>query len=266
MDVVFETVVPKVYEKELALNIETGTTKIPVVVTPWPSGSSLYSCVMKNSGDSVAMKILAHRLSIVFVDLRNSKFAHGNLNPRNVYYDPLSYDFKLYDYDNMIIPDCQIGFLKRPDENYVYPNKLQYTTLNGDDFAITTILLSLKAISIDSNLLIRDNNNVLVFTKADFANIAKSPLTASLPSLLEDSDFRSLYSLFAVVLDKGFLQPELVEKLNINNPCIEEAKSLYKEGEALKDLGYYEESAKKFHRAAFLGYSPANSSQMSLSG
>ena len=251
-------VIPKVYENELSVTIETGIAKLPVVVTPWPSGSSLYSCVMKNAGDSVAINMLAHRLSKVFVNLRNRNFVHGNLNPRNIYYDPVSYDFKLYDYDDMVIPDCNIGFVKRRDENYVFPNKTKLTIQNADDFAMTTILLSLKAISINSDLLNRDNNNAFVFTKADFMNIAKSKITASLPELLENSEFRSLYSLFAVVLDKGILQAEMVEKLNINNPYVDEALSLYQEGVVLKEMGNYEQAAKKFNRASFLGNYPSN--------
>lgn len=248
----------KVYENELSVVIETGTAKLPVVVTPWPAGSSLYSYVMKNSDDSVSINMLAHRLSKVFVNLRNRKLAHGNLNPRNIYYDPLSYEFKLYDYDNMYIPDCQIGFLKKRDENYAFPNKTQYTIQNADDFAITTILLSLKTISINSNLLNRDNNNAFVFTKADFMNIARSTITTSLPALLENSDFRSLYSLFAVVLDKGILQTDMVEKLNIGNPCIDEALFLFQEGVVLKEMGNYEQAAKKFNRASFMGNFPSN--------
>ena len=153
----------------------------------------------------------------------------------------------------MYIPDCQIGFLKKRDENYAFPNKTQYTIQNADDFAITTILLSLKTISINSNLLNRDNNNAFVFTKADFMNIARSTITTSLPTLLENSDFRSLYSLFAVVLDKGILQTEMVEKLNIGNPCIDEALSLFQEGVVLKEMGNYEQAAKKFNRASFMG-------------
>lgn len=249
---------PKVYENELSVIIETGTAKLPVVVTPWPAGFSLYSYVMKNAGDSVSINMLAHRLSKVFVDLRNRKFVHGNLNPRNIYYDPLSYDFKLYDYDNMYIPDCQIGFLKKRDENYSFPNKTQYTIQNADDFAITTILLSLKTISLNSNLLNREKNNAFVFTKADFMNIARSTITSSLPVLLENSDFRSLYSLFAVVLDKGTLQTEMVERLNISNPYVDEALSLYQEGVVLKEMGNYEQAAKKFNRASFMGNFPSN--------
>lgn len=248
----------KVYENELSVVIETGTAKLPVVVTPWPTGFSLYSYVMKNAEDSVSINMLVHRLSKVFVDLRNSELAHGNLNPRNIYYDPLSYEFKLYDYDNMCIPDCQIGLLKKRDENYAFHNKTQYTIQNSDDFAITTILLSLKAISINSKLLNRDNNNAFVFTKADFMNIARSKITASLPALLDSSDFRSLYSLFAVVLDKGILQTEIVEKLNIGNPYIDEALSLFQEGVVLKKKGNYEQASKKFNRASFMGNFPAN--------
>lgn len=251
-------VIPKVYENELSVTIETGIAKLPVVVTPWPTGSSLYSCVMKNSGDSVAMNMLAYRLSKVFVNLRNRNLVHGNLNPRNIYYDPISYDFKLYDYDDMVIPDCNIGFVKRRDENYVFPNKAQLTIQNADDFAMTAILLSLKAISINSDLLNRDNNNAFVFTKADYMNIAKSKITNSLPVLLENSDFRSLYSLFAVVLDKGTLQSEMVEKLNISNPYVDEALSLYQEGVVLKEMGNYEQAAKKFNRASFMGNFPSN--------
>ena len=251
-------VIPKVYENELSITIETGIAKLPVVVTPWPTGSSLYSCVMKNSGDSVAMNMLAYRLSKIFVNLRNRNLVHGNLNPKNIYYDPITYDFKLYDYDDMVIPDCNIGFVKRRDENYVFPNKTKLTIQNADDFAMTTILLSLKAISINSDLLNRDNNNAFVFTKADFLNIARSTITTSLPVLLENNDFRSLYSLFAVVLDKGTLQTEMVEKLNINNPYVDEALSLYQEGVVLKEMGNYEQAAKKFNRASFMGNFPSN--------
>lgn len=248
----------KVYENELSIVIETGTAKLPVVVTPWPAGTSLYSYVIKNAGDSVAINMLAYRLSKMFVDLRNRKFAHGNLNPRNIYFDPLSYEFKLYDYDNMFIPDCKIGFLKRQDENYMFPNKTQCTIQNADDFAITTILLSLKTISINSNLLNRDNNSAFVFTKADFMNIARSTITSSLHVLLENSDFRSLYSIFAVVLDKGILQTEMVEKLILSNPYLDEALSLFQEGVALKEMGNYEQAAKKFNRASFMGNLPSN--------
>ena len=183
-------VIPKVYDNELLMDIETGTTKIPVVLTDWPGGCSLYTYVLKNYNDHVRINMLAHRLSKIFTQLRKSNYVHGNLNSKNIYIDMLTEDIYLYDYDYMRVPGNMKVNEGMCDENYSYPGNATFSSVTADDFAMTSILLSLVAIGIESKLFRNDKtSNALLFKKSDYLNIAKSSLTDYLPSLLENTLF-----------------------------------------------------------------------------
>ena len=246
-------VIPKVYDNELLMDIETGTTKIPVVLTDWPGGCSLYTYVLKNYNDHVRINMLAHRLSKIFTQLRKSNYVHGNLNSKNIYIDMLTEDIYLYDYDYMRVPGNMKVNEGMCDENYSYPGNATFSSVNADDFAMTSILLSLVAIGIESKLFRNDKtSNALLFKKSDYLNIAKSSLTDYLPSLLENTLFRNLYSIFVIVLDKGVLPDDKADLLFIENPYVSESNSIYEEGSQLFEYMRYEEAAKKFKEASLL--------------
>ena len=246
-------VIPKVYDNELLMDIETGTTKIPVVLTDWPVGCSLYTYVLKNYNDNVRINMLAHRLSKIFTQLRKSNYVHGNLNSKNIYIDMLTEDIYLYDYDYMRVPGNMKVNEGMCDENYSYPGNATFSSVTADDFAMTSILLSLVAIGIESKLFRNDKtSNALLFKKSDYLNIAKSSLTDYLPSLLENTLFRNLYSIFVIVLDKGVLPDDKADLLFIENPYVSESNSIYEEGSQLFEYMRYEEAAKKFKEASLL--------------
>lgn len=246
-------VIPKVYDNELLIDIETGTTKIPVVLTDWPGGCSLYTYVLKNYNDHVRINMLAHRLSKIFTQLRKSNYVHGNLNSKNIYIDMLTEDIYLYDYDYMRVPGNMKVNEGMCDENYSYPGNATFSSVTADDFAMTSILLSLVAIGIESKLFRNDKtSNALLFKKSDYLNIAKSSLTDYLPSLLENTLFRNLYSIFVIVLDKGVLPDDKADLLFIENPYVSESNSIYEEGSQLFEYMRYEEAAKKFKEASLL--------------
>lgn len=246
-------VIPKVYDNELLMDIETGTTKIPVVLTDWPGGCSLYTYVLKNYNDHVRINMLAHRLSKIFTQLRKSNYVHGNLNSKNIYIDMLTEDIYLYDYDYMRVPGNMKVNEGMCDENYSYPGNATFSSVTADDFAMTSILLSLVAIGIESKLFRNDKtSNALLFKKSDYLNIAKSSLTDYLPSLLENTLFRNLYSIFVIVLDKGVLPDDKADLLFIENPYVSESNSIYEEGSQLFEYMRYEEAAKKFKEASLL--------------
>ncbi len=252
-------VVPRVFEKELAIYTGRGISKIPVIITEWTWGCSLSYYVKTNANNQVKMDMLSYNLSLVFRRLRNSQYAHAGLTPKKIFIDESSGVIRLHDYDNMILPEYSEGILKQTDDNYTFPETISLNSKNADDFAITTILLSVKAIAIDPTLCNTDtNNSSLIFQKSSFLNIAKSPLTSKLPTLLEDSDFRKLYSLFLSVLDKGVLADEQVNDLLINNPYEESASIFCSEGELLERSGKYNEAAEKYRQASSMGNVLAN--------
>lgn len=252
-------VIPRVLDKELSINTGIGTAKVPVVLSGWSWGNSLAYYVKNNYTDQVKMNMLCYNLSILFGRLRSKQYAHACINPRKIYIDESNGMIQLFDYDNMILPEYQEVILKQTDENYSFPRTISYNSENADDFAITTILLSLKAIAIEPTLCNTDvNNSSLIFQKSDFLNIAQSPLTPKLPILLEDPDFRRLYSLFVTVIDKGVLTNDQAKGLRLNNPYEETAKNILSEGEILESSKKYNEAAEKYKQASSMGNVIAN--------
>ena len=165
----------------------------------------------------------------------------------------LTEDIYLYDYDYMRVPGNMKVNEGMCDENYSYPGNATFSSVTADDFAMTSILLSLVAIGIESKLFRNDKtSNALLFKKSDYLNIAKSSLTDYLPSLLENTLFRNLYSIFVIVLDKGVLPDDKADLLLIENPYVSESNSIYEEGSQLFEYMRYEEAAKKFKEASLL--------------
>ena len=250
--------IPKVLDNELAIYTEMGVSKIPIVISDWVSGINMLTYVRTYAEDKVRMNMLAYKMSLVFRQIKKWDFAHGNINPWNIYIDNLTDAIHIYDYDNMIFPE-QKGRIKQSDPNYTFPGDVQYNMENADDFSIVTILLSLKAIAINPALYKNNKDNTsLVFQSKDFTNIAKSSLTNELSTLLEDSDFRKLYSCFIAVLDKGYLPEELKKNVILNNPYEKESQLMVEEGESLMELCKFVESADKFKEASLMGNVIAN--------
>ena len=66
-----------------------------------------------------------------------------------------------------------------------------------DDFALASIALSLKAISLDSSLLQSYGaSDRLLFSATDYLDLSKSKIFAALLSLLADVEARTLLSMF----------------------------------------------------------------------
>ncbi len=250
--------IPKVLDNELSINTEMGVTKIPIVISDWVSGINMLTYVRTYAEDKVRMNMLVYKMSLVFRQIKKWNFAHGNINPRNIYIDNLTDVIHIYDYDNMILPE-QAGRIKQGDPNYTFPGDVPYNMENADDFSSVTILLSIKAIAINPALYKKNKDNTsLVFQSKDFTNIARSSLTNELSTLLEDSDFRKLYSCFIAVLDKGYLPEQLKNNVIMNNPYEKEAQLMVKEGESLMELCKFVESAEKFKEASLMGNVIAN--------
>jgi hypothetical protein len=167
-------VIPKVLDNELSINTGMGVSKIPIVISDWVSGINMLTYVRTYAEDKVRMNMLAYKMSLVFRQIKKWDFAHGNINPWNIYIDDLTNAIHIYDYDNMILPEHE-GKIKQSDPNYTFPGDVQYNMENADDFSIVTILLSLKAIAINPALYKNNKDNTsLVFQSKDFTNIAKS--------------------------------------------------------------------------------------------
>lgn len=250
---------PHLYENELSIETNSVKVSIPVVLTDWPKANTLAYYVKSQKENSVVINMLTYNLSILFNRLRHSDFAHGNLNSRNIYLDTNSGTFMLTDYDNMILPDYDDGIIKDGDKNYIYPGTTTYNSKNGDDFAISVILTSLKVISIKSDLCNTDGtNSSLLFGEKDFRNIANSSLTPYLGELMEDSEFRNAYSIFANVLNKGYLEESIKWNLSFSNKYESESSHLYEQAVSMIDILQYEEAAKLLQKAGMMGNVKAN--------
>ena len=250
---------PRLYENELSIETNSLKVFIPVVLTDWPKGNTLAYYVKSQKENSVVINMLTYNLSILFNRLKHSDFAHGNLNSRNIYLDTNSGTFMLTDYDNMILPDYDDAIIKDGDKNYIYPGTTTYNSKNGDDFAISVILMSLKVISCKSDLCNADSSNSsLLFGQKDFHNIANSSLTPYLGELMEDSEFRNAYSIFANVLNKGYLEESIKWNLSFSNKYESESTHLYEQAVSMIDILQYEEGAKLLQRAGMMGNVKAN--------
>lgn len=143
------------FDKELFVDTEqTEEKEFPVLLMDWVEGKTLDKYLRENLDNKYALEMLAYRFSQLAQWLIPQPFAHGDLKPDNILVREDG-TLVLVDYDGMYVPAMkgqEARELGSPDFRHPLRTEKDFDE-HIDDFPLTSILLSLKAISLSPNLL-----------------------------------------------------------------------------------------------------------------
>ena len=188
----------KYLEKELFVDSNCEDDEFPVLLMDWIEGETMETYIAENYTDSYEMSMLCYRFCKLAAWLRSQSFAHGDIKPDNIIVRPDG-TLTLVDYDGMFVPAMKGQ--KSPTigtKDFSHPLRtIDDFDETIDDFALASIALSLKAISLDSSLLQSYGaSDRLLFSATDYLDLSKSKIFAALQGLLADVEARTLLSMF----------------------------------------------------------------------
>ena len=194
-------------EKELFVDTDqTAETEFPVLLMEWVEGKTLDKYLRENLDDKYALEMLAYRFSQLAQWLIPQPFAHGDLKPDNILVREDG-TLVLVDYDGMYVPAMKgqkARELGSPDFRHPLRTENDFDE-HIDDFSIVSILLSLKAISINPQWLeTYGAQDRLLLALRDYKNPSNSFFLKNVfPS--NDDDLNILYSVFILSLSTDFV-------------------------------------------------------------
>ena len=164
----------------------------------WIEGETMETYVAANYTDTHAMSMLCYRFCKMAAWLRSQSFAHGDIKPDNIMVRPDG-TLTLVDYDGMFVPVMKGQ--KSPTvgtKDFSHPLRtIDDFDETIDDFALASIALSLKAISLNPSLFDEYGaSDRLLFSAADYLDLSKSKTFTALQGLLADEEARTLLSMF----------------------------------------------------------------------
>ena len=217
----------KYLDKELFVDSNCEDEEFPVLLMDWIEGETMETYVAANYTDTHAMAMLCYRFCKMAAWLRSQSFAHGDIKPDNIMVRPDG-TLTLVDYDGMFVPAMKGQ--KSPTigtKDFSHPLR----TINDfdetiDDFALASIALSLKAISLNPSLLQTYGvSDRLLFSAADYLDLSKSNTFTALQGLLADEEARTLTSMFLLASAKKDLSMCSFRLFSVEKPKEEEVWS-----------------------------------------
>ena len=188
----------KYLEKEIFVDSSCEEDEFPVLLMDWVEGETMETYIADNYQDEYAMGMLCYRFCKMAAWLRSQPFAHGDIKPDNIIVRPDG-TLALVDYDGMFVPAMKGQ--KSPTigtKDFSHPLRtIDDFDETIDDFALASIALSLKAISLKPSLL--DEYGAadrLLFSVADYRDLSKSKVIGALQELMNDEEFTTLFSMF----------------------------------------------------------------------
>ena len=215
-------------DKELFVDTDqTSETEFPVLLMDWVEGKTLDKYLREILDDKYALEMLVYRFSQLAQWLIPQPFAHGDLKPDNIIVREDG-TIALVDYDGMYVPSMsgqKARELGSPDFRHPLRTENDFDE-HIDDFPLVSILLSLKAISLQPCLLEKYGaSDRLLFSEKDYRNISKCRLLKELfPS--NDSKLNALVSLFMLSFEKSYFSDMLPKYINLTIPQIQEPVNL----------------------------------------
>ena len=175
-------------DKELFVDTDQTTEKeFPVLLMDWVEGKTLDKYLRENLDDKYALEVLAYRFSQMAQWLIPQPFAHGDLKPDNILVRENG-TLVLVDYDGMYVSSMKgqkARELGSPDFRHPLRTEDDFDE-HIDDFSFVSILLSLKAISLNRELLDKYcTSNHLLFSEKDYRNIDGSTVFKQIVSFCD---------------------------------------------------------------------------------
>lgn len=194
----------KYLEKELFVDSNCEDEEFPVLLMDWIEGETMETYIAANYTDTHAMSMLCYRFCKMAAWLRSQSFAHGDIKPDNIMVRPDG-TLTLVDYDGMYVPAMKGQ--KSPTigtKDFSHPLRtIDDFDETIDDFALASIALSLKAISLDPSLLqTYGASDRLLFSAADYLDLSKSKTFTALQGLLADEEAITMMSMFLLTSAK----------------------------------------------------------------
>ena len=194
----------KYLEKELFVDSNCEDEEFPVLLMDWIEGETMETYIADHYMDNHAMSMLCYRFCKMAAWLRSQPFAHGDIKPDNIMVRSDG-TLTLVDYDGMFVPAMKGQ--KSPTigtKDFSHPLRtIDDFDETIDDFALASIALSLKAISLNPSLLNEYGaSDRLLFSAADYLDLSKSKTMTALQDLLADEETRTLLSMFLLASAK----------------------------------------------------------------
>ncbi|WP_317510748.1 protein kinase domain-containing protein [Segatella copri] len=212
----------KYLDKEIFVDSSCEEDEFPVLLMDWIDGETMENYIAENYQDNYAIAMLCYRFCKMAAWLRFQPFAHGDIKPDNIMVRPDG-NLTLVDYDGMFVPAMKGQ--KSPTigtKDFSHPLRtVDDFNETIDDFALASIALSLKAISLKPSLL--DEYGAadrLLFSAEDYRDLSKSKVLAALQELMNDEEVNTLLSLFLLAKTKKNLVMCSFRLLEVSKPII----------------------------------------------
>ena len=208
------------YEKELFVDTSQGDEmEFPVLLMDWVEGYPIDQFIKENISNKLKLSLLAYNFCQLGTWLLSQPIAHGDIKPDNILIKD-DFTLVLVDYDGMYVPafdgksSLEIG---SPD--FQHPNRsIDSFNRHIDDFSITLIALSLKAIALSPLQYKQTKYNALITSARDYADLSKSDTLVSLLALSNNKDFAQLFSSFILAYSNKELYPKFHTLIAIEEP------------------------------------------------
>ena len=246
----------KYLDKEIFVDSSCEEDEFPVLLMDWIDGETMENYIAENYQDNYAMAMLCYRFCKMAAWLRSQPFAHGDIKPDNIMVRPDG-SLTLVDYDGMFVPAMKGQ--KSPTigtKDFSHPLRtVDDFDETIDDFALASIALSLKAISLKPSLF--DEYGAadrLLFSADDYCDLSKSKVMAALQEQMNNEELTILLSMFLLAKDKKNLALCSFRTFSISKPFYD-VEELIK----LADLLFEKSKDEADHKKAFRLYSIADS-------
>ena len=213
----------KYLEKELFVDSNCDDDEFPVLLMDWIEGETMDRYIAENLYDNYAMSMLCYRFCKMAAWLRSQPFAHGDIKPDNIMVRPDG-SLTLIDYDGMFVPSMKgqtSPTIGTKDFSHPLRTKDDFDE-TIDDFALATIALSLKAISLSPSLFDEyGSSDRLLFSADDYRDLSQSKLLTALQPLMTDSELNTLLSLFLLAHATKTLSMDSFRLFSVSKPeCV----------------------------------------------
>lgn len=218
----YSAYIPRIIVREDALTMKTSDGKVgkfPMIVMDWVEGTKLSEYIRKKKYSPCELGDIFCKFMKMASWLITSNINHGDLHPGNIMVDSTS-NLVLVDFDNFRTPSSKRHYGNHEEgKEYFHPQAhyIGHSSYYNDDFSISLLALSLRAIVIDLSLLTEyEGIGGILLSYDDLKDISKSnKLKEVFPSL--DPVLDELYGLFLRCYNE-FILPKS-EFLNVANKC-----------------------------------------------